>query len=148
MLKSLDTDGLLDPDTGLLNQDAFLRDLNRALRDSAQRGVGLSIARFNFPDRFDRRASLDAARLASRLVRNIDFGCRDDDGSIVVVFTETDLRHAHVVARRIASVLKHTMLHPGDTPIAPSVTLATMKSSDNIATLMARIAGAGVLAAE
>lgn len=148
MLKSLDTEGLLDPDTGLLKEDAFLRDLNRAVSDSGHRGVGLSIARFSFPDQFDRRASLDAARLVSRLVRAIDFGCRDDDGSIVVVFTETDLRHAHVVARRIASVLKHTMLHPGDTPVAPSVTLATMKSSDNIATLMARVAGASVLAAE
>ena len=148
MLASLDTEGLLDPDTGLLKEDAFLRDLTRAVRDSGHRGVGLSIARFTFTDELDRRASMDAARLVSRLVRAIDFGCRDDDGSIVVVFTETDLRHAHVVARRIASVLKHTMLQPGDTPVAPSVTLATMKSSDNIATLMARVASAGVLAAE
>jgi hypothetical protein len=148
MLQSLDTEGLLDPDTGLMKEEAFLSELNRATRDSGHRGVGLSIARFAFPDQFDRRATVDAARLVSRLVRGIDFGCRDDDGSIVVVFTETDLRHAHVVARRIASVLKHTMLHPGDVPIAPSVTLATMKSSDNVASLMARVAGLPVLAAE
>jgi GGDEF domain-containing protein len=150
MLKSLDAEGLLDPATGLLTEEAFLRELNRALRDSGHRGVGLSIARFSFPEQRDRRTNLDAARLVSGLVRNIDFGCRDDDGSIVVVFTETDLRHAHVVARRIASVLKHTMLRPDDAqaPIAPSVTLATMKSSDNIATLMARVAGGSVLAAE
>ena len=64
------------------------------------------------------RAEMDAARLVSRLVRNVDFGCRDDDGSVLVAFTETDLRHAHVVARRIASVLKHTMLTPG--PEAPA----------------------------
>ena len=85
---------------------------------------------------------MDAARLISRLVRNVDFACRQDDGSILAVFTDTDLRHAHVVARRLASVLKHTMLRPGNeqTPISPNVTLASMKPSDTVLTLMARVA--------
>ena len=56
-------------------------------------------------------------------------------------FTETDLRSAHVVARRIASVLKHTMLSPDldREAIRPTVTLATLKPSDNLSTLVARV---------
>ena len=54
MLKSLDAKGMIDPDTGLLAQDAFWRDLNRAVDDAEKRGVGLSIARFSF-DGTDRR---------------------------------------------------------------------------------------------
>ena len=72
-----------------------------------------SIARFSFEGVTDGRSLLDAARLFSRLVRNIDFACRDQDGSILAAFTETDLRSAHVVARRIASVLCQTMVSPG-----------------------------------
>ena len=45
-------------------------------------------------------------------MRQVDFACREADNSIFAVFTETDLRAAHVVARRIASVLKNTMLEP------------------------------------
>ena len=91
--------------------EAFWRDLNRAVDDAEKRGVGLSIARFSF-DGSDRRISLDAARLVGRLMRQVDFACREADNSIFAVFTETDLRAAHVVARRIASVLKNTMLAP------------------------------------
>ena len=89
-----------DPsDTGLLGQEAFWRDLNRAVDDAEKRGVGLSIARFSF-DHNDRRTSLDAARLIARLMRQVDFACREADDSIFAVFTETDLRAAHVIARR------------------------------------------------
>ncbi len=86
----------------------------------------------------DRRASIDAARLFSRLVRNIDFACREQDGAIVAAFTETDLRSAHVVARRLASVLKHTML-ASEQALKPTVTLATLKPTDNLSTLVARV---------
>jgi len=140
MLKSLDAKGMLDPDTGLLAHDAFWRDLNRAVDDAEKRGVGLSIARFSF-ERGDRRTSLDAARLVSRLMRQVDFACREADNSIFAVFTETDLRAAHVIARRIASVLKHTMLAPDHqhTGIATAVTLATLKPTDNVDSLIARV---------
>ncbi len=111
MLKSLDAKGMIDPDTGLLGHEAFWRDLNRAVDDAEKRGVGLSIARFSF-DGSDRRSGLDAARLLARLMREVDFACREADNSIFAVFTETDLRAAHVVARRIASVLKNTMVAP------------------------------------
>jgi hypothetical protein len=140
VLKSLETDGVLDPETGLLADKAFWRDLDRAVADAEGGGGALSVARFSFDD-IDRRASIDAARLFSRLVRNIDFACREQDGSILAAFTETDLRSAHVVARRLASVLKHTMLGPHREPgdIKPTVTLATLKPADNLSTLVARV---------
>jgi GGDEF domain-containing protein len=149
MLKSLDAEGMLDAESGLLTGDAFLHDLNRAIHDAGARGVGLCVARLAFVGQKNRRSSLDAARLVSRVIRSADLGCRDHDGSILVVFTETDLRHAHVVARRIASTLKNTMLLPGDvtTVTAPAITLATLKPSDNVATLLARVATTPMLAA-
>lgn len=143
VLASLDREGRLDPLTGLMYADAFMRELADAIADSAARGTGLSLARFTFEDGLSQRAGYDAARLVSRLIRGIDFGSRDDDGSILVAFTEADLRHAHVVARRIASVLKHTMLSPTDRRTAtPSVTLATRKSTDNPASLLERVTAA------
>jgi hypothetical protein len=52
-------------------------------------------------------------------MRHVDFACRTMDNSIFAVFTQTDLREAHVIARRIASVLRHTMLEPGARRGAP-----------------------------
>jgi GGDEF domain-containing protein len=142
MLKSLDAKGMIDPSTGLLGHEAFWRDLNRAVDDAEKRGVGLSIARFSF-DRGDRRISLDAARLMSRLMRQVDFACREADDSIFAVFTETDLRASHVIARRIAAVLKHTMLAPDHkrSGVETAVTLATLKPTDNVDSLIARVVG-------
>jgi GGDEF domain-containing protein len=142
MLKSLDAKGMIDPDTGLLANEAFWRDLNRAVDDAEKRGIGLSIARFSF-EHGDRRSSVDAARLVSRLMRQVDFACREADNSIFAVFTETDLRAAHVIARRIASVLKNTMLVPDPkrTGIVAGVTLATLKPTDNVDSLIARVVG-------
>src|SRR5262249_40591130 len=139
ILKSLDSDGVIDPETGLLACDAFWRDLERVVQDAGEGGSALSVARFSFED-LDDRASIDAARPFSGLVRNIDFACREPDGAILAAFTETDLRSAHVVARRLASVLKHTMLSPNpECIIRPTVTLATLKASDDLGTLVARV---------
>ena len=148
ILQSFDNNGIIDPATGLLCNDIFIRDLERAITDSRERGTGLSLARFVFDSDMGPRAEMDAARLVSRLVRNVDFGCRDDDGSVIVAFTETDLRHAHVVARRIASVLKHTMLTPSQKreALAPAVTLATRKSADSVASLLARVTAPAIAA--
>jgi GGDEF domain-containing protein len=145
MLKSLEAQGMIDPDTGLLAHDAFWRDLNRAVDDAEKRGVGLSIARFSF-EHGDRRVSLDAARLLGRLMRQVDFACREADNSIFAVFTETDLRAAHVVARRLAAILKHTMLAPDKkrSGIETAVTLATLKPTDNVDSLIARVVGEAV----
>jgi PleD family two-component response regulator len=142
LLKSIECKGMLDAQTGLLNTDAFGRELDRAIEDACERGVRLSLARFAFDEEIDRRTGLDAARLVSRLVRNVDFACRQEDGSILFVFAETDLREAHVAARRIASVLKHTMLRSGRdrSQVSPTVTLATLKPTDTIFSLLARVA--------
>jgi GGDEF domain-containing protein len=141
LLKSLETEGTLDPATGLFARNAFWNDLERAVKDAESNGSCLSVARFAFEETSDARAHLDAARLFSRLVRDIDFACQEQDGSILAAFTETDLRSAHVVARRIASVLKHTMLSADQdrNTIRPTVTLATLKPTDNLSTLVARV---------
>jgi hypothetical protein len=133
---------MVDPDTGLLSKEAFWRDLNRAVADAEKRSVGLSIARFAF-EQSDHRISLDAARLLARLMRRVDFACREADSSIFAVFTETDLPAAHVITRRLASVLKNTMLAPdrNRSSIDAAVTLATLKPTDNVDTLIARVMG-------
>jgi PleD family two-component response regulator len=77
-------------------------------------------------------------------MRQVDFACREADNSIFAVFTETDLRAAHIVARRIASVLKNTMLAPDASKkggIDTAVTLATLKPTDSIDSLIARVVG-------
>ncbi|MGA9283776.1 MAG: hypothetical protein WBW00_21180 [Pseudolabrys sp.] len=68
----------------------------------------------------------------TRLIRNIDFAVRDEDGAILVVFTQTDLRSTHVIARRIAGMLRNNMLTPPGAGEPPSahVTLATLKIGD------------------
>ena len=93
---------------------------------------------------------LDAARLFSRLLRNADFACREQDGSILAVFAGTDLRRAHVIARRIASVLIRTMVSSGceRNTIRPTITLAALKPTDNLSTLVARIGASSQVAAE
>ena len=45
---------------------------DRAVKDAESNGGCLSVARFSFEETNDGRAHLDAARLFSRLVRNID----------------------------------------------------------------------------
>jgi GGDEF domain-containing protein len=149
MLKSLDTEGVFDPETGLLTRDAFWHDLGKAAAESAERSLPLSIARFTFDGADGARDSLDAARLMTRLIRNIDFATRDEEGAILVAFAQTDLRGAHVFVRRLAGALKTTMLAAQDTGnLTANVTLATLKAGDTLDTLMMRVAGSRMVAAE
>ena len=147
LLKSIECKGMIDADTGLFNARAFAEALGHAIEDCAERGARLSLARFSFEEPLDRRTSMDAARLVSRLVRDADFACRQDDGSILFAFGGTDLRDAHVAARRLASVLRHTMLHIDRERTSPSVTLATLKATDTVHTLLARVVARPVAAA-
>lgn len=142
LIASIERMGMLDPSTGLLSADAFDQDLARAVAMAAEEGSGLTLARFSFDRCLDRRRSLDAARLLGRLMRAADFASRQDDGSILTAFTATDLRSAHVVARRLAAVLRHTMLPvaPGGEPANPHVTLASLKPADTAASLLGRVA--------
>jgi hypothetical protein len=67
----------------------------------------------------------------------------------LVAFTQTDLRNTHVIVRRIATSLKRMILTPqGEEPPAANVTLATLKAGDTLDTLMMRVAGSRMVAAE
>jgi hypothetical protein len=145
-LRSIDAGGLLDPRTGLLTQAAFNRDFATAVHQAVAGGGGMSIARFAF-DPAHPRAQLDGARLVSRLMRQMDFGAAQEDGSIIVVFAETDLRTAHAIARRLSSVMRHTEHGKRDTRSEPMVTLAALEPSDSVQSLLARLDGEGRRAA-
>src|SRR5262249_56487717 len=62
VLKSLESEGVIDPDTGLLAAQAFWRDLGRAVQQSEETGGALSVAGFTFDAVADRRACVDVAR--------------------------------------------------------------------------------------
>src|SRR5262249_14429405 len=76
----------------------------------------------------------------SRLIGAADFACQSEDGAITMVMTESALRHSHVVARRIASVMRHTMLE-GECVGGHRIeaTLASLKATDSPQSLLARV---------
>jgi hypothetical protein len=137
-LRSIDADGLLDARTGLLTPAAFSRDFATSVYQTLSRGGGLSLARFAF-DPTHARAQLDGARIISRLMRQMDFGAVQEDGSVIVVFAETDLRTAHMIARRLSSVMRHTSHGKRDARSEPAVTVANMLPSDSAKSLLARL---------
>jgi hypothetical protein len=146
-LRSIDAGGLLDPLTGLLTPSAFDRDFATAVRQTLTNGGGLSVARFAF-DPAHSRARLDGARLLSRLMRQMDFGALREDGSALVVFAETDLRTAHVIARRLFSVMRHTAYDNRDMRRnEPAVSVATLLPEDTVQSLLARLNDEGRRAA-
>src|SRR6478672_10294733 len=137
-LKAIDADGLIDARTGLLTREAFERDFASAIYQTQQRGGGLSIARFAF-DPEHPRAQFDGARIISRLMRQMDFGAAEEDGSVVVVFAETDLKTAHTIARRLSSVMRHTSHGHRDARSEPAVTAATLMPNDSAKSLRSRL---------
>ena len=150
LLSAIEANGMVDPQTGLFTKTAFMQDLERALQDAHETGANLSVARFALPQVIGKRTNSEAARLAGRLLRGTDFACRAGDGAILLAFAGTDLRSAHVVARRIASIIKHTMLAADlrDCPINPTLTLASLKSTDTVESLLARVSETDRIAAE
>jgi hypothetical protein len=139
-LRSIDAGGLLDPRCGLLTSDAFNRDFATAVYQTSSRGGGLSVARFAF-DPSHERAQIDGARIISRLMRQMDFGAIQHDGSVIVVFAETDLRNAHMIARRLSSVMHHTSHGTREVRPDPSVTVTAMMPNDSAKALLARLYG-------
>jgi hypothetical protein len=137
-LRSIEAGGLLDPMTGLLTAAAFNRDLATAVYQTLSRGGGLSAARFAF-DPNNARAQLDGARILSRLMRQMDFGAVQEDGSVIVVFVEADLRTAHMIARRLCSVMRHTSSGKREARSEPVVTIANMLPTDSAKSLLARL---------
>ena len=138
-LQSLEAGGTLDARTGLLAPAPFQRDFTAATAEALARGTSLSAARFVIEPAHD-RIRHDAARILGRLMRKTDFATLDDDGSILVVLTDTDLRTANGIVRRLASVLRQTPHGLGrDSRVDPAVTLATLLPSDTAASLRARL---------
>ncbi len=137
-LRSIDAEGLLDVRTGLLTASAFNRDFATAVYQTLSHGGGLTVARFAF-DSAHPRAHLDGARIISRLMRQMDFGAAQDDGSVIVAFADTDLRNGHLIARRLTSVMRHTSHGKRDLGSEPAVTVATMMPNDSAKSLLARL---------
>ncbi|MGC2781960.1 MAG: GGDEF domain-containing protein, partial [Bradyrhizobium sp.] len=65
----------------------------------------------------------------------------EDNGSVVVVFAETDLRSAHAIARRLSSVMRHTSHGKRDSRMEPAVTVAALQPGDTARSLLARVYG-------
>jgi len=137
-LRAIDAEGMIDARTGLLTKAAFDRDFATAVFHTGERGGGLSVARFSFDDAHP-RAQFDGARIISRLMRQSDFGAVQADGSIVIVFTATDLRNAHAITRRLSSVMRHTHHGRRDTSAEPDVSVATLLANDTAQSLLKRL---------
>jgi hypothetical protein len=139
VLKSIDVGGLLDPRTGLLNEDAFHRDLAHTVAETLARGTGLALAKFNF-SAVHERSRFDAARILSRLMRRMDFATLGENGAILAVFAETDLRTAQMIARRLTSVMKQTVLgRKRSERLDPDVIVTSLRPQDTVDALLARL---------
>jgi hypothetical protein len=138
MLRAIDAKGLIDARTGLLTTSAFDRDFATAVFQTSERGGGLAVARFTF-DNAHPRAQFDGARIISRLMRQSDFGAVQADGSILVVFTATDLRSAQAITRRLSSVMRHTQHGQRESHGDPDVNVTALQPNDSAKSLLARL---------
>jgi hypothetical protein len=149
---ALDSRGTVDAQTALCTVSAFARELARAIIGAKAGRIPLSIARFVFPAGQSWRFRIEAARLTGRLLRPNDFACQIEDGSLVVVLAAPP-RTAHVMARKIASAMRLTMLDwqtggRSHGPIDPVVTLAFLKATDTPESLLGRVSDPVAIAAE
>jgi hypothetical protein len=149
-LTAIESQGMVDPASGLFTIPTFLRELGRIIDETRVRRTSLSVARLTFTDGSDRRVDLDAARQTSRLIRSVDFACQASDGSILLACPGTDLRSGHVVARRIVGALKSTILTSDRNSgrVEPMLELAAHKPTDTLETLLLRVSEPAQLAAE
>ena len=134
-LRAIEAKGLLDSQTGLLTAAAFERDFASAVSQTLAEGGGLAVARFAF-DPQQPRAQFDGARIISRLMRKMDFGAARPDGSVIVVFSDTDLRNAHAIARRLLAVMRHTSTGRRGARNEPVVTVAALGPKDSATSLL------------
>jgi hypothetical protein len=83
---------------------------------------------------------LDAARILGRLMRRMDFATLEGRDAILTVFADASLRDAHMIARRLGSVLKHTLHNPGrPRQIDPQIAVAALLPGDTPESLLARL---------
>jgi GGDEF domain-containing protein len=141
-LESIESEGMLDPVTGLFTARAFLRELERAVDEARAQRSALSLARFSFeaPAAAPRTGD-SAARQLIRLARRSDIAGRADDGSILLAFPNTGLGNAHALVRRIGSTLAGNLpgLDRQAERLDPTVTLAVFKPNDSVESLLARV---------
>jgi GGDEF domain-containing protein len=147
---SLDARGLVDPLTGLFSAAAFDYGLPQMIADCRKRDAAMSVARFELPAALSPRARIDAARLVGRLIRPGDFAAQDVGGAITVVMADAALHQCHVAARRIASVIRSTLMceHDGGVAVDAEVTIAALRPTDSPHSLLARVSGPERAAAE
>jgi hypothetical protein len=147
---SLDARGLVDPLTGLFSAAAFDYGLPQMIADCRRRDTPMSVGRFELPANLSPRARIDAARLVGRLIRPGDFAAQDVDGAITVVMAGAALHQCHVAARRIASVIRSTLMceHDGGVAVDAMVTIAALRPTDSPHSLLARVSGPERAAAE
>jgi GGDEF domain-containing protein len=137
--RSIEAGGLLDPRTGLLTEAAFSRDLSRSIEDAHAQGAGLSVASFTLSTH-NERSRFDAARIVSQLMRRMDFGTLQSDGTIVVAFAGTSIVDARSIARRLASVLKQTAVGPKPNGrLTSDVAVTSLLPNDSESSLLARL---------
>jgi hypothetical protein len=134
-LRAIEAKGLLDPQTGLLTPAAFERDFASAVGQTLAEGGGLAVARFAF-DPAQPRAQFDGARIIGRLMRKMDFGAARPDGSVIVAFSDTDLRNAHAIARRLSAVMRHTSTGRRGERNEPVITVAALGPKDSAKSLL------------
>jgi len=134
-LRAIEAKGLLDPQTGLLTPAAFERDFASAVSQTLAEGGGLAVARFAF-DPEHPRAQFDGARIIGRLMRKMDFGAARPDGSVIVAFSDTDLRNAHAIARRLSAVMRHTSTGRRGERNEPVITVAALGPKDSAKSLL------------
>jgi hypothetical protein len=143
ILQSFDKNGIIDPATGLLRADVFIRELERAISDARERTTGLSIARFAFRCRHGRarRRWTPHAWSAGWCAMSIS-AAATTTARFSIAFTETDLRHCPCDWRAASPACSST---PCSRPAEDakrrrrSVTLATRKIADSVASLLARV---------
>ena len=58
---------------------------------------------------------------------------------MIVVFSETDLRTAHMIARRLCGVMRHTSHGKREARPDPVVTLANLLPTDSAKSLLTRL---------
>jgi hypothetical protein len=72
-------------------------------------------------------------------MRQTDFGAVQSDGSVIVVFANTDLRNALGIARRLSAVMRHTASGQRSARSEPSVAVASLLPQDSAKSLLARL---------
>lgn len=142
LIRSLESDGAIDPISGLMTSTAFEVQLARAITDAADRGAALALARINLNGTSSRRLCTDIGRVVGRLIRLSDFGCIAPDGATLIALPDTDIRTAQAALRRIGGVIRHTVFAPGpDTSVQvePEMALLPVREGESVASVLARL---------